>query len=180
MMLETERLYIRNLYETDWRAMKKIFIDFNSSKYVIYDKPLPIKDEEIRALTKKFSESNLFFAVFLKGQCDMAGYVCFHKDGDVYDLGYCFHSAYHSKGYAYESAKALIEYLICERGAIGFTAGTAIENIPSRKLLEKLGFVCASTEIVSFDKAFSFQGGNFILNVKQTNSHLSSIKQQMR
>ena len=96
----------------------------------------------------------------------MIGYVCFHKDENKYDLGYCFHSAYHSKGYAYESTKAIIEYLFKECGASSFTAGTAIDNIPSCGLLKKLGFTCVSTEEVSFDNEFSFQGGNFVLNLK--------------
>ena len=90
----------------------------------------------------------------------------YKKDGDSYDLGYCFHSAYHSKGYAYEGTKALVEYFASEYGATRFTAGTAINNIPSCRLLEKLGFTCVSTETVSFDNAFSFQGGNYVLNVK--------------
>ena len=100
--------------------------------------PLPTEDEEIKALIKKFVESNMFFTVFLKESSDMIGYVCFHKDGDTYDLGYCFHSLYHSKGYAYESTKVLIEYFVDEYGATGFTAGTAIDNTPSCRLLEKL------------------------------------------
>ena len=168
MILETDRLYIRNLDNMDWQEMKNIFIDFNNSKYAAYDMPLPTKDEEVKVLTKKFAESNSFFGVFLKEQKDMLGYVCFHKDENEnkYDLGYCFHSTYHSNGYAYESIKALIEYYIAECGAIGFTAGTAIENIPSCRLLERLGFICASEEVVSFDNIFSFQGGNFIMNVK--------------
>lgn len=166
MILETSRLCIRSLNETDWKEMKTIFTDFNHSPYAVYDMPLPTEDEETQALTKRFAESNLFFAVFLKESSDMLGYVCFHKDGNSYDLGYCFHSSYHSKGYAYESTKALVEYFVAEYGATGFTAGTAIDNIPSCRLLEKLGFVCASTEIVSFDNAFSFQGGNFVLSVK--------------
>lgn len=74
--------------------------------------------------------------------------------------------AYHSKGYAFESIKALIEYFAAECGAATFTAGTAIDNIPSCRLLEKLGFACTSTETVSFDNVFSFQGGNFELNMK--------------
>lgn len=165
MKLKTDRLHIRRLNETDWQAIRNIFTDFNNSKYAIYDMPLPTEDEEIKALTKKFAESNLFFAIFLKETSNMLGYVCFHKNGNSYDLGYCFHSAYHSKGYAYESTKALIEYLITECSVTDFTAGSAIDNIPSCRLLEKLGFVCVSTETVSFDNIFSFQGGNFVLNV---------------
>ena len=166
MRLETNRLRIRRLHETDWQEVKNIFTDFNNSQYAVYDMPLPTEEEEVRALIKRFAESNLFFSVFLKDSSDMLGYVCFHKEGDNYDLGYCFHSAYHSKGYAYESTKALVEYFIAECGATGFTAGTAIDNIPSCRLLERLGFVWVSTETVSFDNVFSFQGGNFELNVK--------------
>ena len=146
--------------------MKRIFTDFNNSGYAVYDMPLPSDDEATKALTKRFTDSKLFFAVSLKESSGMLGYVCFHKAGDSYDLGYCFHSAYHSKGYAYESTKALIEYFACEYGASRFTAGTATDNIPSCGLLKKLGFTCVSTETVSFDNAFSFQGGNYVLNVK--------------
>ena len=61
---------------------------------------------------------------------------------------------------------ACVEYFVDECGATTFTAGTAIDNIPSCRLLEKLGFACTSTETVSFDNVFSFRGGNFELNVK--------------
>ena len=166
MRLETSRLFIRHLNASDWQEMQRIFADFNNSRYAVYDMPLPTGEEESKALTKRFADSNLFFAVFLRESNDMIGYVCFHKDGETYDLGYCFHSAYHSNGYAYESANALIKYYANECGATRFTAGTAIDNVPSCKLLEKLGFVCVSTETVSFDNAFSFQGGKYELNLK--------------
>lgn len=165
MRFETSRLFIRDLQEQDWQETKNIWVDFGNSSNAVYDAPLPTGEEEVKALTKKFADSRSFFAVFLKGSNDMIGYVCFHKDGERYDLGYCFHSAYHAKGYAYESVKALLERFIRERGATHFTAGTALDNRPSCRLLEKLGFVCVSTETVSFDGAFSFQGGNFVLNI---------------
>lgn len=166
MEMKTSRLYIRNLCENDWPQMKTVFADFNRSKYAMYDMPLPTEDHAVRALTKRFAESNLFFAVYMLNWDEMIGYVCFHKAGDKYDLGYCFHSAYHSKGYAYESINALIHYFGKEYGITDFTAGTAMDNVPSCRLLGKLGFVCTSTETVSFDGNFSFQGGNFVLNLK--------------
>lgn len=166
MEIKTNRLYIRSLYETDWVEMKNIFIDFNNSQYAVYDMPLPIEDNEAKVLTKQFADSNLFFAIYILNTTQMIGYVCFHKDENKYDLGYCFHSAHHSNGYAYESTKAIIEYFHKEYGASSFTAGTAIDNIPSCSLLKKLGFTCVSTEEISFDSEFSFQGGNFVLNLK--------------
>lgn len=165
MEIRTNRLYIRNLHESDWIEMKNIFIDFNKSKYVIYDRPLPSDEEGAKALTKRFADNPLFFVVYTSDKNEMIGYVCFHKDKDKYDVGYCFHSSYQSKGYAYESTKALMEYISKTYGATEFTAGTAMDNIPSRKLLERLGFICVSTEKVSFDDKFSFQGGNFRLDL---------------
>lgn len=166
MEMTTNRLYIRTLRETDWVEMKNVFIDFNNSKYANYDMPLPVEDNEVKVLTKRFADSNLFFAIYILDTTQMIGYVCFHKEQNKYDLGYCFHSAYHSNGYAYESTMAIIEYFFKEYGARSFTAGTAIDNIPSCNLLKKLGFTCVSTEEVSFDNEFSFQGGNFVLNLK--------------
>ena len=171
MELKTFRLYIRALREDDWTEMKNLFIDFNNSKYAAYDRPLPTEDTEVKKLTKQFAESGLFFAVFLLDKSQMIGYVCFHKNDEKYDLGYCFHSAHHSKGYAYESTKALIDYFVKKYNVPAFTAGTAIDNIPSCKLLKKLGFECVSTECISFNEDFSFEGGNFILSLQNKSNH---------
>ena len=165
MEIKTNRLHIRDLYETDWVEMKAIFADFNQSKYSAFDRPLPKDDDASKSLTKRFADSGLFFAVHLLENSRMIGYVCFHRNGETLDLGYCFHSAYHSNGYAYESAAAIIEYFANKYHAASFTAATALENIPSCRLLERLGFVCVSTETMSFDGKFSFQSGNFALNL---------------
>ena len=164
MELKTPRLYIRNLCEDDWEKMKDLFIDFNHSKYAVYDRALPTEDMKVKALTKQFAESGLFFAILLSDKKQMIGYVCFHKEEENYDLGYCFHSAFHSNGYAYESVKALIDYLALTHNVAAFTAGTALDNIPSCKLLKKLGFRCVSTEYLSLNEGFSFEGGNFMLS----------------
>ena len=63
MKLKTFRLFIRDLREDDWTEMKRLFIDFNNSRYAVYDRPLPTEDMEVEALTKQFIENNLFFAV---------------------------------------------------------------------------------------------------------------------
>ena len=141
MEIRTDRLYIRNLHETDWRQMKNIFVDFKKSEYSVYDRPLPTEDSKVKELTKHFADSALFFAVFQLDKDDMLSYVCFHRDNDKYDLGYCFHSSYHSNGYAFESISALIRYFNQIYKATRFTAGTAINNIPSCSLLQKLGLL---------------------------------------
>lgn len=168
MQLKTKRLLIRELTPDDWQAMQKIAVDFRESKYAIYDMPLPIGDEEITELTRQFAESQLFYAVVLHDV--MIGYICFHEDNRNYDLGFCFHSDYQGRGYAFESCRAIMDYMASERNVRVFTAGTAMKNKPSCKLLERLGFILQKTERLSFQKDakgndLTFEGGIFI---KQT------------
>lgn len=164
MEINTKRLRIREMREEDWPAMQAIFADFNRSKLAKYDRPMPEADDEARALTRAFAESGLFFSVLLNGA--PIGYIGFHEDGGKYDLGYCFSSAHHSRGYACESAQAVLEYMRRARNAQVFTAGTALDNLPSRRLLEKLGFRLVSTQTMSFDGQFSFEGGNYRLDLR--------------
>ena len=160
MELHTSRLYIRNLLAEDWPAMGRIWADFNASPYARFDRPLTEDAERVRALSAEFADTGLFFAVFLPAE-EMIGYICFHREGNVYDLGYCFHRAYHGNGYAEESCRAVMAQLARERCVEAFTAGTAMENIPSCRLLEKLGFVLLETEKISFYEGETFLGGNY-------------------
>ena len=164
MQLKTDRLLIRKLVPDDWKFMQKIAADFRKSKYAIYDMPLPTGDAEITALTTQLAETQLFYAVLLHDI--MIGYICFHEDNGKYDLGYCFHSDYQGKGYAFESCRAMLDYMANERNIKVFTAGTALNNEPSCKLLKRLGFTLQKTERLSFQKDLNgndiiFEGGIF-------------------
>lgn len=165
MKLRTRRLLIRELIPDDWKCMQKIAADFQKSEYAAYDMPLPIEDAEIAALTRQFAQTRMFYTVLLDDA--MIGYICFHNDNGIYDLGFCFHSDYHGRGYAFESCRAVLDCMAHGQGIKTFTAGTALCNIPSRKLLEKLGFTLYKTEWLCFQKDadgndITFEGGIFI------------------
>ena len=123
-MINTNRLFIRELVSEDWRDMQRLAADFRKSEYAVYDMPMPIDDMKIKSLTKQFAESHLFFAVILEEI--MIGYVCFHENNGIYDLGYCFHSCYQSKGYASEACSALIKHIEKTTDVTAFTAGTSV------------------------------------------------------
>lgn len=163
MKIRTDRLVIHNFKRKNAAELKEIAKDFNRSEYAVYDRPLPENDEDVKALSECFVRSKTAYAVYCAGQ--MIGYAVFHKVENGYDVGYCFHSSFHGKGYAYESLKALINYFAEKYKVNVFTAGTALKNIPSCRLLAKLGFQCVSEEQVSFDGKFYFQGGNFVLKL---------------
>lgn len=87
-----------------------------------------------------------------------------------YEVGYCFHSDYHKKGFAKESLLALIKYIKEQKSVVRLSAGTALDNLPSVKLLTSLGFRQTGTEKVSFYQDADghdivFDGGIFELEL---------------
>lgn len=58
----------------------------------------------------------------------------------VYELGFHFRPCYWGKGFAAESAQAVIGHAHDSLGAQGLFAGHHPENLASRKVLEELGF----------------------------------------
>ena len=171
MLIKTDRLTIRHIEADDWKSIKEIWVDFNSSALSQYDKPHNTDDEDVQRRIAKWAGANsgtehMFFAICL-GDI-VIGYSAFNIREDGHEIGYCFHSAYHGKGYAKESHTALFNYLQT-LGITKFTAGTAINNTPSVSFLKTLGFELIGTENVSFYKDAQgndivFEGGIFKLD----------------
>ena len=169
-IIKTERLTLRPVVESDWRALKTIWDDFRVSPYAQYDKPHPTEPDEVMARTARWvenqSEAHRFFMVCLDGR--VIGYVACHDRGEgAYECGYCFHSAFHGRGYAGEALRAVVD-LLRQKGVKSLTAGTALNNTPSVRLLKSLGFDLIGTEQVSFYKDdegndIVFEGGVFSL-----------------
>ncbi|MBQ3577677.1 MAG: GNAT family N-acetyltransferase [Firmicutes bacterium] len=170
-MIRTDRLLIRRVCTEDWKAVREIWADASRSVYARYDRPNDLDDRSVfrrieRWASFKDSDEHRFFAVCLQGS--VIGYAALNKrENEYYELGYCFHSAYHGKGYAKESISAIID-AVKDEGAAGITAGTALNNTPSVRLLTSLGFKQTGTETVSFYKddkgdPMTFEGGIFEL-----------------
>ncbi len=153
-MIQTERLTIRYIAPSDWQSVQKIWEDVNTTSFARYDKPHITDSDDVRQRITKWANASsgiehIFFAICL--QETVIGYIAFNIRDNGYEIGYCFHSAYHGKGYARESLSALIAYMK-SLGATKLTAGTAINNTPSVKLLTSLGFKQIEIEKVSFYK----------------------------
>ena len=170
IIIKTERLTIRHIVADDWQSIKEIWTSFNASDLSQYDMPHNTDDADVQTRIAKWAAANsgiehMFFAVCLGDT--VIGYIAFNIRENGHEIGYCFHSAYHSKGYAKESHLALLEYMR-ELGIKRLTAGTAINNAPSVALLKSLDFKLIETENVSFYKDADgndvvFEGGIFEL-----------------
>lgn len=168
--IETSRLIIRNFTLNDWEQLKKIIIQFESSPYAAYDAQWPTSDDEIKKITEWFASGDSYFAVCLKDNGSLIGFIALNKseDKNEYNLGYRFDFDYHGNGYATESCQAIIEYAFIDLNAERIVTSTALENQPSCNLLYKLGMRKISERVGSFKKDLNgkpieFLGADFEL-----------------
>ncbi len=167
-VIQTERLLIRRVREDDWRAIQAIWADVAASEFAQYDRPYHLEDEAVRRSVAENaayadSEERIFFVVCLEDA--VIGYVPLYRYHNNYEIGYCFRSDYYGRGYARESISAILDYLR-EKGVPLVTAGTAVKNGPSVRLLMALGFRLIGAEPVSFyqdeeGRPITFLGGDF-------------------
>lgn len=115
MILETERLYMREMTQTDFSSLCRILQD----EKVMYDYEGAFSNAEVqewldRQLDRYKKWGFGLWAVILKetdgmiGQCGLTMQPW--KDRDVLEIGYLFEHRYWHMGYAAEAAKACKEY----------------------------------------------------------------------
>lgn len=173
MIIKTERLTIRHIEAADWSAVREIWTALAPLPMAQYDKPFNTDPDDVRTRIARWADftakglEHIFFAVCLDNA--MIGYVAFNACNNGHEIGYSFHPAYHGKGYAKEALAAILTHLRTLR-LTRFSAGTALNNTPSVKLLTSLGFRLTGTERVSFYKDSDgqdivFDGGVFELEL---------------
>ncbi|MDF2882134.1 MAG: guaA3 [Clostridiaceae bacterium] len=115
MILETERLYLREMNQADFSSLCKILQD----KDVMYAYEHAFDDDEAQEwLDRQIMRYNQYgfglWAVILKdtgemiGQCGLTMQDCNNRQ--VLEVGYLFQKAFWHKGYASEGAIACKEY----------------------------------------------------------------------
>ena len=145
-ILETERLILREIDKRDDAFMLDLL---NQPSFIKY-----IGDRNVRNLeqSREFIESRYrksyadngfgLWAVELKGDKTVVGICGFVKRDSLpdADIGFAFLPQYEKKGYAFESASAVMEYGREKLGLKRVLAITTQSNESSGRLLEKLGF----------------------------------------
>ena len=87
-------------------------------------------------------------AIVLRATATMVGYVNFHGPPGVNDtatpnaveLGWTVFASHRKKGYATETARALMDWAAIEHGIHRFVSSTTPSNAPSLRVHDKLGF----------------------------------------
>ena len=143
ILIETERLRLRNVTSSD----VDIMFDYRNNEICAryqrgQTKTLEgIKDLVLRRMNDEISiEEPFMIAVALKDTNEILGEIVVMPNENTFSLGYTFSYKHHRKGFAFEALTALIELLHKEYEDWEFISFTDPENIPSMRLLVKLGY----------------------------------------
>jgi RimJ/RimL family protein N-acetyltransferase len=149
-VFETERLVVRRFVGDDVEALHSYLSLPEVCRWVPFE-PQTLEqtrervgrkiaqgwhpDEELRALA---------LAVVRRADGRMVGdLVCFSEDDPVHrqaEIGYSFHPDVAGHRYATESVRGLVTWVFANLDLHRLTARVDVENVPSWRLLERLGF----------------------------------------
>lgn len=139
MFIKTNRLLIREFEVQDWQAVYEYTSNPTVMKYI----PEGVFNE---AQAKKFVSENSgeqakYFPIILLSENIVIGHIVFHQYfGDhTYEIGWVLNPNYFNNGYASEAAKAVLDYGFKEKKLHRIIASCQPENIPSYKVMEKIG-----------------------------------------
>jgi len=142
MILETTRLSLSQFEPGD----EKLLFDLNKDWAVVKytgNQPMKDLDEALAVLHQNiFPQYEAGFgrwAVYLKSNQEFLGWCGLKKHDGHIDLGYRFFAKHWGKGYATESAKAVLNYAFTNLALQEVIAHAAIENVSSLHVLEKIG-----------------------------------------
>lgn len=145
ILLETARLIIRNICEDDYENLYRLNSDPIVMKYIgdgTADSAQEVKAGLSRILDYYEKHPGLgIWAMQVKSMNEFAG-LCMLKywnGTSEVEVGYRLLQEYWGKGYATEAAAALVEYGKSNMHLKRIIATASAANIPSIKIIEKLG-----------------------------------------
>ena len=169
VVIETGRLRLREMGESDYAALSKILQDDE----VMYAYEGAFSDGETRRWLYHQTMNYMMYgfglwAVILNttgemiGQCGLT--MQFYKDGEVLEVGYLFQKAFWGMGYATEAAMACRDYAFGELGADEVFSIVRVSNDASRKVAKRLGMAAKDTFVKYYR---GFEMSHYLYSVRR-------------
>jgi ribosomal-protein-alanine N-acetyltransferase len=156
--IETDNLIIRPFLPSDAKDAAYYSQQPNVS-YWMSDMVLHNEAEAlswINWLSEKFNTNEPFVIVAIEHKADhkCIGVVGVHAKAEIdneVEILYGISDSYQGNGYATEASKALIQWAFKNTELKSLTAIVKPENIPSKVVIEKLGFEYSDTKVIPYD-----------------------------
>lgn len=141
ILTETPRFIIRLFKAEEEEMYLQLFEDERVMQYL----PFRTRAELITVFRENLADSKTVtgrWGIFNKTDDDFIG-LCllrpFDDGSNDIELGYVLHQNYWGKGVASEMAQGLLVHMLTIKPDIVFVAVTDLDNMPSQKVLEKVG-----------------------------------------
>lgn len=147
MVCETERLFIRQWKDDDYKDLFEYASDPVIIKYLHFE---PYKNEEtakerIKFIKEQYNQSEFFgeFPIELKAENKVIGAINIRQEssvaGGIIALGWVLNSKYHGKGYMTECVKEVFKYI--KRNGLGkrIKATHDVDNYKSGNVMKRAG-----------------------------------------
>lgn len=135
----TQRLLIRRFEPDDWSQVLEYTSDPSVMTYI--PEGLFTVEKAQVFVAENSSEQAEAYAIIRLEEQDLIGHMIFHPwfAPRTYEIGWVLHKAYHGRGYVTEAAIALLRYGFESLQLHRVIATCQPENIPSYRVMEKLG-----------------------------------------
>ncbi|MCW4784717.1 GNAT family N-acetyltransferase [Enterobacter chuandaensis] len=153
MELETPRLKLEPYNDSHYEGLRVMDSDSGVMRYItggIVKTPEETW-EGIRRVQARWDKYNFsWWAIKEKTSGAIVGAACLQHlanvDGAPLEIGWRLVPEYNGKGYATEAAKAIIDYAVERIGATYLVAVADPENIPSQRVMQRLGMTFKAIE----------------------------------
>ncbi len=151
--IETERLILRKTEESDLKKLWEILLDRDISKYYLTCKINDNWEDEKKWQYKKLERAanpDMFcWTIIRKDNNEVIGQITVQdgatEDKSIRDIGWFISKINQRKGYAYEAASNVLNYMFNEVKINKIETSVAMINPASWRLMEKLGFIRLNT-----------------------------------
>ena len=160
-ILETERLILQTWTLEDSEEFLKICSDAEVMNFIGDGKPYNLEQaNKFLIWAENYQRENGFcrWKVLEKvsgeivGSC---GFVRLRETGEI-ELGYLLARKFWGKGFATEAARGCLQFGFGKLGFREIIALTDLENVASRNVLEKIGFIKRGIEVYNEEKSLVY------------------------
>ena len=158
--LETDRMILRMYKNEDYEKVFKWTGDPKVNKFMIYSLYKKASDVKkwFNILYQNEKEIELAFELKETGELIGGGGIGFDSQKNSWVIGYNLRPEFWGKGFTVEALSAMIEYAKEKYGVNKIEGTFAVDNIGSRRVMEKLGMSFDyETEYSKFDGSVSFK-----------------------
>jgi RimJ/RimL family protein N-acetyltransferase len=163
MIIETDRLTIRSFLESDIPEYAAIVADPQVTRFIADGSPHSYDGaaEYVRDCIRSEAEGGIArYAVVLRETGELIGFCGFSKEEGQIDFGWRYARGAWGNGYATEAAAAVLDYGINKLKLSGIVARSAVENLASVRVMEKIGMQFESFGQLRGRKTAFYRGPN--------------------